>query len=337
MKSSFLLSVALCALVSANALGQTKKKAVLPVKKQSSQVKKAAPALKPQQVTTTAPVSDTSSAATLEKSAFDKFYERLSVGYFGIVTTPNFETWDTRNSALSPGFTGGTNNDSYAMHLWSQVNFAYNFGAKMKFNVIPRFTIFFDEAPDQDPGERGMVLLEDALVGFSGVVYSSDDKKFNWWMRPGVRLPTSHASRHFDDADFGKLSYNLEVLNTFTYDFNPQWQLGLTFQDRYWIYENRYNASRNRLLTSPFISYTVNDKTKIQAYYENMLENTNRWKSINGKSPVYKDRWQNAYIGVARDVTSKLNVFPYISAFVNDVPFSMQSFWGGMWISYQIK
>jgi len=271
------------------------------------------------------------------KSDFDKFYERLSIGYFGVFQTPNFEKWDSRNASLSPEFSGGTNKDSYPMFIWNQVNFAYNYGGKMKFNVIPRFTLFLDDAPDQSAGERGMVLIEDALVGFSGVLYTSSDKKWNWWTRPGMRLPTSHGSRHFNNDDFGRLTYGLEWLHSLTYDHTKNLQFGLTFQHRVWIFENRYNGSRVRHLTNPYISYTLNDTTKIQAYYENMIENNKRWKSINGKNPVYYDVWQNAYIGVAKDVTKKLNVFPYISAFVNDVPFSMKSVWAGMWISYTIK
>ena len=336
MKSSFLFIVITATLMANVAFGQTKKT----VKKSSTKVQKtAAPAVAPapvkKQVTTTAAAEEVKTEVS--KSSFDKFYERLSIGYFGVLTTPNFENWDSRYAALSPEFSGGTNQDSYAMNLWSQVNFAYNFGAKMKFNVIPRFTVFLDEAPTQGAGERGMILIEDALIGFSGVVYSSSDKKFNWWMRPGVRLSTSHFSRHYNHPDFGRLSHQLEWLNSFTYDFNPTWQLGLTFQDRYWIFDDRYNASRNRLLYSPFLIYTVNDSTKIQAYYEIMFENNKRWESINGQKPVYYDVWQNAYIGVAKDITSKLNVFPYISVFVNDVPLSMQSVWAGAWISYQIK
>ena len=312
MKRSFLLTVILGALLTSQVYGQTRKA-----------------------TTTKTPIA--TPAAEAPKSDFDKFYERLSIGYFGALTTPNFDKWDSREAAVSPEFSGGTNNDSYSMNLWSQVNIGYNFGGKFKFNVIPRFTVLLDEAPAQGAGERGNVLLEDALVGFSGVVYSSDDKKFNWWMRPGVRLPTSHTSRHYDDPDFGKLSYQLEWLNTFSYDFNPAWQLGLNYQARYWIYEQRYNDSKARHYIDPYISHTINDTTKIQLYYEVMLQNSNRRESINGKSPVYLDRWQNAYIGIAKDITPKLNVFPFISAFVNDVPFSMQSFWGGLWVSYKIK
>ena len=67
-----------------------------------------------------------------------------------------------------------------------------------------------------------------------------------------------------------------------------------------------------------------------------MWENGKRWKSINGKTPVFKDTWQNTMVGVAKDITPKLNIFPYVGTFVNR-PLSDKSFWVGAWISYQIK
>lgn len=337
MKSSFLLSVALCALVSANAFGQIKKKAVTPVKKQTTQVKKAAPVAKPQQVTTTAPVSGTSLAATLEKSAFDKFYERLSINHFSVITSPDLDDWDSRHAAISPEYSGGTNEDTYPLNIWNQVNFGYNFGAKMKFNFIPRYTIFLDEAPGQDPGDRGMIQIEDALVGFSGVVYSSGDKKFNWWMRPALRLPTSRGSRNYNHAAFGRITYQPEWIQTFSYDFNPNFQLSLTHIHRFWVFENRYNNSRHRILTIPGLTYKFSDKSNLQIYYENFIENNKRYKSINGLEPHYTDVWQNLMVGIGHDVTDKLNVLPFIAAYVNDVPFSTESMWLGAWVSYQIK
>jgi hypothetical protein len=333
MKSSFLLFLFLGAFVSTQVFAQTKKGKVAP-RSATVPKKTVAPATKVTTAPTTTPVAEA------PKTSFDKFYERLGISYFGAMTTPTFEKWDSNNASISPEWQLSEdcrNCDTYSFNLWSQVNISYNYGGMMKFNVIPRWTTFFDTPSDQDPGERGMFLLEDMMVAFSGVVYSSPNKKFNWWMRPGVRLPTSHASRHYDHPDFGRLTYGLEWLNSFTYDFTPKWQLAMSFQDRYWIFENRYNASRNRLYFAPNFTYTVNDTTKIIGYYENIVENNKRWKSINGKSPVYYSVWQNAYIGVGKDITSKLNIYPYISAFVNDVPFSMRSFWGGMWISYAIK
>ena len=329
MKSSFLFFLILGAFLATQASAQTK--------------------IKTKKIIKTTTVTTIAKAATpvaeAPKSSFDKFYERLSIGYFGAVTAPTLQNWNSDYAATSPETSGNCKNcDSYAFNLWSQVNFGYNFGAKFKFNIIPRFTVFFDSPKTQEPGERGNVLIEDALVGFSGVLYTSENKKFNWWMRPGIRLPTSHASRHYNNKDskengpgFGRLTYNLEITNSFTYDFDPKFQLGLSYQNRYWIFENRYNASRNRHYIAPNFTYTINETTKLIGYYENMLENNKRWKSINGKNPSYRNIWQNAYIGVGKDVTSKLNVYPYISAFVNDVPFSLRSFWIGAWISYTIK
>jgi hypothetical protein len=334
MKSTFLFLAILVSLMTGQVFAQTKKPRAKIKAKPTQTLKKKAVTKKV--TTTVAPTK----VVEAPKTSFDKFYERLGISFGSFWTSPTLEKWDSNNAALSPEFSGGDpcrNCDTYSFNAFNQFNFSYNFGAKMKFNVIPRFTVFFDSPKDQSPSERGNVILEDALIAFSGVIYSSTDKKFNWWIRPGVRMPTSHASKTYNNDDFGRLTYGIEILQSFTYDFNPKWQLGLTVQDRYWIFENRYNASRNRYYIAPNFTYTINDTTKFSAYYENMLENNKRWKSINGKDPVYYSVWQNAYVGISKDVTPKLNIYPYVSAFVNDVPFSMRSFWLGAWISYTIK
>lgn len=336
MKSSFLVSIVLSALVSVPALAQTNRPRR--VQQKPSVTKPAAPAASTQ--TTSQAVSATAAA---EKSSFDKFYERLSIGYFGVFTSPTLEDWDTRNAAISPeyGDTGKhcrKNCDTYAMNLWSQINFAYDFGWLMKFVVIPRWTTYFDNPRDMGaPEDQGTFGLEDFLVGFAGSIITSEDKKFNWFIRPGMRLPTSRFSRDYDHPAFGQITHQLEVAHFITYDFNPQWQLGLQLQQRFWIFENRYNYSRARFLTSPYVSYAVADTTKLQVYYNHFLENNKRWKSVNGKDPVFKDVWQELQIGVAQDITKTVNVMPYLGLFVNDVPFSSRSAYLGAWISWKIK
>jgi hypothetical protein len=107
--------------------------------------------------------------------------------------------------------------------------------------------------------------------------------------------------------------------------------------NRVWIYEERYNLSRHRIVINPSISYSITEATKIQAYHEHFLENSRNWKSINGKDPIYKDNWQNFMVGVSHDITPKLNVLPFVSTFIADHSYGMKSYWLGAWISYSIK
>jgi hypothetical protein len=339
MKSSFLLTLVLSALVSFSAMGQTNR---------TRRVQPKPAVAKPAKPATTSTQTSTQSVATTsaaEKSSFDKFYDRLSIGYFGVFTSPTLEDWDSSNAAISPewGDTGRSctkNCDTYAMNVWSQFNIQYDFGWKMKFAILPRWTTHFANPKDmtRSVGEdRAMIGLEDALVGFAGVIYSTDDKKFNWWVRPGIRLPTSHFTRNYEHPQFGSITRQFEALHAFTYDFNPTWQIGMYSQQRIWIYDDRYNPSRFRFYNSPFISYAPRESTKIQLYYEHILENNKRWESINGKTPVFKDYWQSAMLAVGQDITPRLNVMPYLTVFVNDIPLSMRSAFIGAWISYKIK
>lgn len=291
-----------------------------------------------------------STAADPNKSAFDKFYERLSIGYFGAYSSPTLKDWDSRYAAISHEIKPSERDkafkhrDSYSQNIWSQVNFAYNYGGKFKFNVIPRFTTFLSKVgnseggnQDNGRGNRGVIQAEDMLIGFSGVVLTSDDKKFAWWMRPGLRLPTSRGSKNGVHSQFGQVSHQPEFLTVISYDFDPTFQAAMTYMGRFWIYEDRYNYSRMRNYINPYITYTINDKTKFQAHYEFMYQNNRNWKSIDNQDPFFQDLWQNAYVGVAYDVTDKLNVQPLLNMFVDDSPISMDSFWLAVWISYSIK
>ena len=280
------------------------------------------------------------------KSSFQKFSDRLKIGYFGVVTTPHLDDiqkgqW--RNGAISPEFGNAPsgeqkNHDTWPTNIWHQISFNYNFGAKMNFVFNPRFmTPLADNRDMQFPEDRSWLEIEDFLVGFQGVVYSSDDKKFNLWIRPGVRLPTSRASRNSGNGGFGATTHQLELASLPTYDFNKTWQIGLFSQIRNWVYDDRYNYARMRIYTAPFIQYTIDDVSRLQLYYENMLENQRRWKSLNGLEPMFKDVWQNVYLGYSRDITPKFNVMPYASVFVNDVPITDKSVWFGAQISYSIK
>ncbi len=346
MKSSFLLTMLLSSLVSFSAMGQTNRTRRVQPKPAASKAT-AKPAVK----TKTAPPTQTStqSVATTEattKSPFQRFYDRLSIGYFGVYTSPTLEDWNSANAATSPAF-GDTerkcrkNCDTYAMNIWNQVNFAYDFGWIMKFVFIPRWTVYLDNPVDMNRSageDRALLGIEDFLVGFAGSIVTSEDKKFNWFARPAMRLPTSHFSRNNTNGTFGDLTHQFEVIHFITYDPNPTWQLGLIAQQRWWIYEDRYRNSRLRYYTSPYISYAPNEKTKIQVYYQSMIENNKRDEDIGlRQKPNYRDVYQDVMLAVGRDVTPTLNIMPYLGVFVDDIPLSMRSAYLGAWFSWKIK
>jgi hypothetical protein len=274
-----------------------------------------------------------------KKSSFDKFYDRLRIGYFGVFTSPNFhemknDRW--KNAAISKQYSGGTNKDTWPTNIWHQVSFNYNFGAKMNFVVNPRFmTPLLNGRDMKAPEDRSFIMIDDVLVGFQGV-FSSDDKKFNFWIRPGVRLPTSRASRNSGNGGAGTTTHQIDISYNPTYDFDKTWQLGMFGQLRQWVIDDQYGFDRFRIISNPYIQYTINDVSKIQVYYENFLETDRRSKPADDRDPVFKDQWQNVTVGYARDVTSKLNLFPFIGCFI-DQPLTDKSLWIGSWISYQIK
>jgi hypothetical protein len=287
------------------------------------------------------------------KSTFDKFSDRLKIGYFGVLTSPHFDDMSNghwKNAAISPEF--GTEGEKLKYAGKNRDTWPTNFGAKMNFVINPRFMTPLASPTDmKDPEDRSFVELEDFLVGFQGVVASSDDSKFNLWVRPGMRLPVSRASRNSGQSGAGRLNRQLDLAYNATYDFTKTWQVGLSGQFRQWVIEDRFQFDRFRIFTAPFVQYTINDTSRIQVYYENMLETNRRSMPVDDRDPKFYDVWQNAMIGYSVDVTPKFNVMPFISAFVNDVRFDStikglddihienndKAFWVGAWISYTIK
>jgi hypothetical protein len=281
-----------------------------------------------------------------EKTTFDKFSDRLKIGYYGAFTSPHLddiEKGQWRNAAISPEYGNAPkgeqkNHDTWPANLWNQVSFNFNFGAKLNFVFNPRFMTPLAHSRDmKEPEDRAFLMMDDFLVGFQGVILSTDDKKFNLWIRPGVRIPTSRASRNSGQRGAGTITHQTELAYNATYDFNKTWQLGLFGQFRQWVIEDQYGFDRFRIYTAPFIQYTIDDTTRIMTYYENMMETDRRGKPANDRDPVWKDVWQNVMLGVSKDITPKLNIYPYIAGFVNDKPFTDKSLWFGAWISYQIK
>ena len=280
------------------------------------------------------------------KTSFEKFSERLKINYFSIFTTPPYRDirhgkW--KNAAIAPsmGLDPGeehSNHDSWPTNIWNQISFNYNYGGKFNFIINPRFMVpLTNSVSMKKPEDRSLIVIEDVFTGFQGIATSSADKKFNLFVRFGMRLPTSRLSRNSNNAGFGSISEQLEFTYNPTYDLSKKLQIGLMGTIRNWIYQQRYNYSRSRLYTAPYVQYSINDTTRFMFYYENMIENNKRWESINGKKPVFKDVLQNVLVGISKDLNQKFNVFPFAGFYVNDIPLSTESLWFGMWMSYKIK
>lgn len=289
------------------------------------------------------------------ESTFDKFYKRLRISYFGVLTTPHLEDLKHsryNNGAISPEFGQEAkgkkkNHDTWPTNMWNQINFAYNFGAKLSFSFIPRWMTPLAHPVDmKKPEDRSLIEIEDFLVGFGGVIYASEDKKFNLWIRPGVRLPTSRASRNSGQAGAGTLTSNLELAYLPTYDFNKTWQLGIFGQVRQWVIEDHYDMTRFRFYTAPYIQYTIDDVSRFQLYYENIIETNRRDQPVGKRDPKFYDKWQNVFLGYSRDFTPKFNAMPFVGVFVNDTPARLddtnltmneKAIWFGAWVSYSFK
>ena len=335
MKSSFLLALLMTSLVSNGALAQA--------------TKKAKPASKPVAVKPNSPkplAAKVESSSPAASTSFQKFYDRLKIGYYGVFTSPHLRDMKNgrwKNASISPEWGNapkgdGKNQDTWPTNIWHQVTFTYNFGAKMSFVVAPRFMTPLAFPKDMgQPEDRSFIMLDDFLVGFAGVVYTSPDKKFNFWMRPGVRLPTSRLSRNNSNGNSGTVTHQLDFSYSPTYDFNKTWQVGIFGQFRQWVIEDQYGFDRFRIITNPFVQYTIDDVSRVQVYYEYITETDRRGKPADDRDAVWKDRWQNVTVGYNRDITSKLNLFPFVGVFVDDKPVTDRSVWLGAWISYKIK
>jgi hypothetical protein len=327
MKSSFLQLLVLGAIATAPAWAQTKK---------TKPVKANAPVAAP------APVAPTPSVNPVKQTSFEKFYDRLKIGYFGAFQSPHFDDMrkgQWRNAAISPTWgknkNEGKNQDTYATNVFNQVSFRVKSGGKLDFVVNPRFTLMLGSARDEG---HNLILIEDVLVGVQGVVAASEDKKFNLWIRPAVRVPTSRGSRATGNGGAGTTTHQLELAFLPTYDFNSTWQIGWFGQIRQWTIEDRYSLEdRLRIISAPYVQYAFDPKSRLQVYYQNFLESDQRAKPVEDRKLTFIDRWQDVMIGYNRDVTEKLNLFPFVGFFVDDVPHSMKSGYIGAWISYTIK
>jgi hypothetical protein len=290
-------------------------------------------------------ISKTEVAPVVPKSAFNRFSDRLMISYFSAYQGSALGQMDQH-----PIDEHGKKDTTSGQYIFNQISFNYNFGWKMNFVLNPRFSVNLGNTSSLPDSNNGIVVIEDALMGFQGVIFSSDDKKFNFWMRAGARLPTSKASRA------GNITAQPDFYMNPTYDFSKKWQFSSYAQIRHWIYDNKVTAYRYRFYVAPYIQYTINDHTRLLAFYEIYLENRKHLQSQNQQAPLFQNYWQNIMLAVSQDLTKDgwVNFMPFIGFFVdtrsdhskastsnppsrNITTAPLDSAWLGFWFSWRFK
>lgn len=331
MKSIFLATL-LCALASSSVFAQTQRKKKVPAPTSPRATQKSVMPVAPKK--------------TVEKTHFDRFYDRLSISYFGVYMSPPLGYMHADYAAISPEFeskfTGCKNNcDTYSQNIFNQITFSYNFGGGKRFIIVPRWTIYLGNprengVPGKSEGSQ-LVDIEDTLVGWSLNLWNSEDKKWSWNLRPAVRLPTSRYSRSAEGGGAGDLTHQPDITTSVSYTMSPDWSFAYSLQNRFYVYEDRYNEYRHRVANSLSGNQRLTDTTALSYNVEYWFQNNRRRESLNGQQTSYKRMWFNTFLGYSWDVTSKLNVTPIVGAYPNDPNFGLRSAYVSAWFAYSIK
>lgn len=333
MKSIFLVTL-LCALLSEVATAQApkrKRRAINPPTNPRATQKTILPIDKKPEV---------------RKDSFDKFYERLTIAYFGVYLSSPLAYLHSDYAATSPDFetpsSGCPDNcDTYAQNIFNQITFSYHFGGGSKFIIVPRWTLFLGNAnktnlPGTYDGSQ-LIEVEDPLVGWSFNLLTSVDKRWAWNIRPAVRLPVSRGSRGGDAARFGDVTFQPDIATSIAYTMSPSWSFGYSLQNRFWVYEDRFNESRHRIAQSLNANQALSEDLSLSYNLEYWVQNDRNRESLNQAAASYKRNWFNTYVGLSWAATKKLNVTPILGVFPGDPDFGLNSAYASAWIAYLIK
>lgn len=324
MKSLFLVTL-ICLMVSVPALSQTSR-----TKKKSSQtssrkVRRTAPRTKK----TVIPVAETK---TEDKSHFDKFYERLKIIYFSIYASSPLNRWNADFASWNTFSDDGAcyNCDSIPQNIFNLLIFVYNYAPNKSFVVQPRWSFYLGSQ-----GDQSAVVMEDWVASW-GFRHKFNDQ-WNIDFRPGIRLPFSRGTRNSDDAALGDITHQPDIQLLVNYAPDKNWSFQYILQNRFWVFEDRYNETRHRIAQTLNSNYQLTEKLQLQHYVEYWFQNDRRRESLNGKSVSYKNNFFNTYAGVSYMVTPKFGVTPLVGFYPNDPNLSWHSTYAQVWFLYLFK
>lgn len=331
MKSLFLVTL-ICLMASAPAISQTKrtKKPSQSTSKKIRRTKKNTRRSTPTKKTVI-PVTE---AKVEDKTHYDKFKDRLRVIYFSIYSTSPLTQWNSdyspTNSFSDAGKAGcGYNCDNTTpSNLFNLLILVYNYSPSSSFVIQPRWSVNFG----QNAEDQGLLQLEDWVVSWGHRFKFSDT--FNIDFRPGVRLPFSRGSRNGDRDGLGDLTMQPDIQVLVNWVPGKDWSFQWVIQNRFWVYEDRFNETRHRIAQTFNLNYQYTDKLSLQGYVDYWVENSNRRESLNGKSTSYKQNWFNIYGGPSYMFTSKFGVTPLLGVYADDPNMSWHSLNGQVWFLY---
>jgi hypothetical protein len=251
----------------------------------------------------TATVPNTSKAE-LGDSLYKHLKKNLRIRYFSeFLGSSPYKLDDNQPDAT----TGEKTADP--INLWNQISFNYHFGYKMNLVVNPRFTLQIGDKRDLTESatqDTDTLYWEDWLVGFQGVVYTNGN--FAYFARAGSRIPMSKFSRNTH------MVAQPEYFHDFNYTINKEWSVGMWQMNRFYVYDKQGTNERRRHYFAPYFNYSINDKAKVEVYYEyevqhNQPKGKRDWNYLN-------KNFSDIYAGVSFVLSPSLSLYPFF--IIND-------------------
>jgi hypothetical protein len=237
-----------------------------------------------------------------QESNFQKLVkDHLKIGYFSELLGPAL----TNEEGTYPDVDSKGNyvQGKEPIQLWNQVSFGWKLDSTWRAIFNPRFTTQFGDRSRLMQND-GILRTEDFLVGAQGTIWKSG--QWSLWVRPAYRLPTSRATI---DANWNGQAEWLHILDRAP-GTDTKWGMGMWTMYRHYVPSSESTNERWRLYVAPYLTYTINDKIRLEGYYENEIQHN---QEIGYKDLNYSQRTlQSAFTGFTYTFSPKFSVFPFI-------------------------
>lgn len=190
------------------------------------------------------------------KSKTSRFFDKIKpdrISHFSIFAGPN--TQFDRN----PFNSDGTVNDG-GINSWHQVSFQYQISERFRFVINPRFTVDYNQ--NDARGSKPVISPANPVLGITGTFYKNG--RFSW--SGGVN--TIFWAFGEDDKE-EQLLANPGGFQSLNFQVNSKLSVGSWVWARYMVFGN--NTSENSdvpLFVSPYVSYSLNDRNAVTAFYQ---------------------------------------------------------------------